>query len=118
MVYHHTGPAKKQFQDLVYFVTALAYYFCLALPAAFTQPVDHLLAEPCITVVYSGGGGIPALPEGMLLPMVCFVATLHHLLPPKRPTDGPNCATHRLIGIRLPSPFLSLALAARSGIGI
>ena len=25
------------------------------------------------------GGGIPALPEGMLLPMVCLVATLHHL---------------------------------------
>ena len=23
------------------------YCFCLALPAAFTQPGDHLLAEPC-----------------------------------------------------------------------
>ena len=63
------------------------------------------LGEPMfVAVVHSGGGGIPALPEGMLLPMVCFVATLHHLLPPNRPTDGPNCATHRLIGIRLPSP--------------
>ena len=29
------------------FVTALAYHFCLALPATFTQPGDHLLAEPC-----------------------------------------------------------------------
>ena len=27
-------------------VTALAYHF-VALPAAFTQPGDHLLAEPC-----------------------------------------------------------------------
>ena len=29
------------------FVTALAYHFCLALPAVFTQPADHLLAKPC-----------------------------------------------------------------------
>ena len=33
--------------DLVNFVTALAYYLCLALLAAFTQPGDNLLAEPC-----------------------------------------------------------------------
>ena len=32
---------------MVNFVTAPAYYFCLALPAAFTQPRDLLLAEPC-----------------------------------------------------------------------
>ena len=25
----------------------LAYHFCLDLPAAFTQPGDHLIAEPC-----------------------------------------------------------------------
>ena len=30
-----------------FFFTALAYHFCLALPAAFTQPGYHLLAEPC-----------------------------------------------------------------------
>ena len=29
------------------FITALAYYFCLALSAEFTQPGDHLLGEPC-----------------------------------------------------------------------
>ena len=29
------------------FVAAVAYHFCLALPAAFTQPGDHLLAEIC-----------------------------------------------------------------------
>ena len=29
------------------FLLLLTYHFCLALPAAFTQPGDHLLAEPC-----------------------------------------------------------------------
>ena len=33
---------------LVNFITALAYHFCLALPAVFTQPGGHLLAEPYI----------------------------------------------------------------------
>ena len=28
-------------------VPVVAYHFCLALPAAITQPGDHLLAEPC-----------------------------------------------------------------------
>ena len=32
---------------MVNFVPAVAYHFCLYLPAAFTQPGDHLLAEPC-----------------------------------------------------------------------
>ena len=32
---------------MVKFVTALAHYICLSLPAVFTQPGDHLLAEPC-----------------------------------------------------------------------
>ena len=27
---------------------------CLALPAAFTQPGDHLLAEPCISTFQKG----------------------------------------------------------------
>ena len=32
------------------FVTAVAFHLCLALPAAFPQPRDHLLSEPCISV--------------------------------------------------------------------
>ena len=32
---------------LMNFDTALAYYFCLALPSTFTQPGDRLLAKPC-----------------------------------------------------------------------
>ena len=38
---------KKWSPGLVNFVTVLAYHFCLALPEAFTQPGDHLLAKPC-----------------------------------------------------------------------
>ena len=40
------GSAKRLWQGLVNFVTALAYHFCLALPAAFTQPGQSLLADP------------------------------------------------------------------------
>ena len=35
------------FPNLANFVTAPAYHFRLNLPAALTQPGDHLLAEPC-----------------------------------------------------------------------
>ena len=39
----YTGMAKRGSPDLVISITALAYHhFCLALPAAFTQPGDHL----------------------------------------------------------------------------
>ena len=33
------------------FDPAVAYHFCLALPAAFTQPGAHPLAEPCTPVL-------------------------------------------------------------------
>ena len=36
---------KRRSPGLVNCVPALAYYFCQGLPAAFTQPGDHLLAE-------------------------------------------------------------------------
>ena len=39
------GSAKRRPQDLVNFIAARAYHFSLALPAATTQPGDHLLAE-------------------------------------------------------------------------
>ena len=32
---------------MVKFIPAVAYHFCLALHAAFTQPGDHFLAERC-----------------------------------------------------------------------
>ena len=38
---------KRLGSGLVNFVTALAYHFCLNLPAIFTQLGDHLLSEPC-----------------------------------------------------------------------
>ena len=41
------GLAKRRSPGLVNFVAAVAYHFCLAFPAAFTQPGTHLLAAPC-----------------------------------------------------------------------
>ena len=41
------GSAKRHAQGLVNFISAVAFHFCLALPAVFTQPRAHLLAEPC-----------------------------------------------------------------------
>ena len=41
------GTAKMWSLGLVNFITALDYHFCLALPAAFTKPRDHFLAEFC-----------------------------------------------------------------------
>ena len=43
------GSTERQPSGLVNFVNALAYHLCQALPAAFMQPGDHLLAEPCMT---------------------------------------------------------------------
>ena len=37
------GSTKRLWPSLVNFVAAVAYHFCLSLPAAFTQPGDHLL---------------------------------------------------------------------------
>ena len=50
---HHAvqGSAKRQNPGLVNFVPALSYHLSLALPAAFTQPGNRLLAEPCILMV-------------------------------------------------------------------
>ena len=47
------GSAKKRSPGLVNFAGAVAYHFCLAFPAAFTQPGAHHLAEPCITSIRS-----------------------------------------------------------------
>ena len=38
---------RKGGPRLVNFVAGVAYHFCLALPAAITQPGDHLLTEQC-----------------------------------------------------------------------
>ena len=46
-MHQEQGLAKSRSQGLVNFVTALAYHIYLALPAAFTQPGDHLLPEHC-----------------------------------------------------------------------
>ena len=41
------GSTNRQAPGLVNFFPALAYHFCLNLPAAFTQPGVRLIVEPC-----------------------------------------------------------------------
>ena len=49
IVYAHIqGSAKSCAPGLVNFYTAVAYPFCLSLPAPFTQPGACLFTEPCI----------------------------------------------------------------------
>ena len=48
--------AKVGAPGLVNLIPALAYHFCLNLPAAFTQPGALTLVVPCI--VTCGGAGL------------------------------------------------------------
>ena len=41
------GSTNRRALGFVNFVLALAYHFCLNLPAAFSQPGARLLVEPC-----------------------------------------------------------------------
>ena len=41
------GSTKRPFPGVVNFVPAVAYHFCLNLPAAFSQPGNSLILEPC-----------------------------------------------------------------------
>ena len=43
------GSAKRWAPGLVNFITSVSYHFCPSLPAAFTRPGDHLLADLCIS---------------------------------------------------------------------
>ena len=45
------GSAKKRFPGLVNFIPAVAYPFCLNLPAGFTQPGASTLADHCRRVL-------------------------------------------------------------------
>ena len=42
------GSSIRWAQGLVNFVPAVAYLFCLNLPAAFSKPGARLILEPCI----------------------------------------------------------------------
>ena len=44
------GSAIGRTPGLVEFVPAVAYYFCVALPAAFLQPGARLLTKSCIRI--------------------------------------------------------------------
>ena len=43
------GSIIRPFPGLVNFFPAVAYHFCLNLPAAFSQPWNSLIVEPCIS---------------------------------------------------------------------
>ena len=45
------GSTNRRAPGFVNFVLALAYHFCLNLPAAFTQPGARLLVEPCTSYI-------------------------------------------------------------------
>ena len=55
--YYVKGSTIWRAPGFVNFVLALAYHFCLNLPAAFTQPGARLLAEPCRPAATSKMGG-------------------------------------------------------------
>ena len=42
------GISTRPFPGLVNFVPAVAYLFCLNLPAAFLQPANSLVELPCV----------------------------------------------------------------------
>ena len=44
------GRTIRLFPGLVNFVPAVAYHFCLNLPAAFLQPGNGLLDKPCMLI--------------------------------------------------------------------
>ena len=46
---HVQGSSNRRAPGFVNFVPAVAYHFCLNLPAAFTQPGARLLVEPCMS---------------------------------------------------------------------
>ena len=77
------GLAKRQFPGLVTFGSAVAYHFCLALPAAFTQPGDHLFAEPCnICCLETPPKGQWGVRKQWIIEMTFTVATwVHFFLP-------------------------------------
>ena len=53
---HVLASTNRRALGLVNFVPALAYQFCLNLPAAFTQPGARLLLEACIRICRLGPG--------------------------------------------------------------
>ena len=68
---------------MVNFVAALAYHFCLVLPATFTQTRDHLLAEPSNYFLFRLSVG-----KVIILPSSCTMAIKisckcngHYLMP-------------------------------------
>ena len=64
------GSTRRRALGLVNFVPALAFRFCLNLPAEFAQPWAHLLVEPCTKLA-----NIPARRVVFMQPRVDYFYT-------------------------------------------
>ena len=88
----HRGRQKGGAQVLVNFVPAVACHFCLNLPAKFSQPWDHFLAQPCtcgdilfkvLVFTFGGCGFLPSLGTGLGLPGLRLVLHIQITIPLK-----------------------------------
>ena len=71
------------------FVAAVVYHFCLALPAAFTQPGTRLLAEPCTLLLLwrtflcpISGGGVGKTPLPLIFCLSSLLKKASHAIQP------------------------------------
>ena len=55
LVYRIQGSSIRWAPGLVHFVPAVAYHFCLNLPAVFSQPGNSLIEIPCMYRVEKNG---------------------------------------------------------------
>ena len=71
--------AKRGSSGLVNFIAAVAYHFCLALPTAFTQSGQSLLADPCMCACpYVGLTQVEAAERGRFSGWAAFPCPRHH----------------------------------------
>ena len=57
--------AKREVCGLVKFVLAVAYHFCLKLPALFSQPGNGLIVQPCTMSRKKAAAGVLCFTPGM-----------------------------------------------------
>ena len=86
------GSAQRRSPGLVNFVAAVAYYFCLVLPAAFTQPGVHLFADLSAFRPPRASG------EEVFAQRLMHAYSIHspstHSSPPPRSSVGPATCTY------------------------
>ena len=102
------GSAKRRSPGLVNLVTAVAYHFCLALPAAFTQPGYHFFSRVlCPSYLASNHPSIrhSVVPRVVSVEEVLWDAAAG--LGDAVPVAVPQDLLHRRRAHRLPQPRLA-----------